>query len=117
VFAWWVYADPGLVSSYFSFVFMYQIFKGTAEDAPITLTFAKSTADAPLSKAITIYSFDNALNIRLAYDGINYEGVIEVPANRHFHLSQRARSAQIYNKTVGVNARFQFIAWYVISDY
>jgi hypothetical protein len=96
---------------------MYQVFKGTAEDAAITLTFAKSTVDAAISKAITVYTFDNAMNVELAYDGTNYEGAIEIPPNQMFHFSQRALTARVYNKTAGVDARFQFIAWYVISDY
>lgn len=115
--AWWLYSDPGLIASYYPFIFMYQVFKGTAEDVAMNLIFAKTTSGPPLSKAITVYGFDNSLYFRLSYDGTNYSSPIEVSPGRFFHFSQAARRAQIYNKTAGLNARFQFIAWYVVSEY
>jgi len=117
LFAWWLYADPGLIASYYPFIFMYQVFKGTAEDAALSLIFSKTTKGPPISKAITMYSFDNSLYFRLSYDGTNYDTPIEVSPGRFFQFSQAARRAQIYNKTAGLNARFEFIAWYVISPY
>jgi hypothetical protein len=117
LFPMWVYADPGLVSSYFPFIFMYQVFKGTAEDAAITLTFAKTTAGPPLSKAISVYAFDNACYIKLSYDGTTYSEPIEIMVGEFFHFSQTARKVQIYNQTAGQISRFQLIAWYVISQY
>lgn len=117
LFAWWLYANPGLIASYYPYIFMYQVFKGIAEDAALNLIFSKSTKGPPLSKAITIYAFDNSLYFRLSYDGTNYDTPIEVTPGRFFYFSQAARRAQIYNKTAGSNARFEFIAWYVISAY
>ena len=117
LFAWWLYADPGLIASYYPFIFMYQVFKGTAEDAAMNLIFAKTTKGPPLSKAISIYAFDNTVYMRLSYDGTNYSSPIEIPSGRFFHFSESARRAQVYNKTAGTNVRFQFIAWYVVSKY
>ena len=96
---------------------MYQVFKGTAENSPLTLTYAKSTTGTPLSKAVSIYAFDNSMYISFSYDGLTYANQIEIPSGRFFHLSVTARSAQVQNKTAGLNARFQVIVWYVISVY
>jgi len=117
LFAWWLYADPGLIASYYPFIFMYQVFRGSAEDSAMNLIFAKTTKGPPLSKAITVYSFDDSLYFRLSYDGTNYSSPVEIPSGRFFHFSESARRAQIYNKTAGTNVRFQFIAWYVVSKY
>ena len=113
----WIYANPGLIASYFPAVFTYQVFKGTAEDSAMTLTFAKTTSGVALSKAITVYGWDNPMYIQLSYDGTNYSGSIEIPTGSFFHFSQTARAAKVYNKTAGNDARFQLIAWYVISKY
>ena len=115
--AWWLYADPGLSASYYPFIFMYQVFKGLAEDAAMNLIFSKTTKGPPLSKAISIYAFDNTIYLRLSYDGTNYSSPIEIPSGRFFYFSESARRAQVYNKTAGTNVRFQFIAWYVVSKY
>ena len=115
--AWWIFADPGFTTSYYPFIFMYQVFKGIAEDAALNLIFAKTTSGPPLSKAVTVYAWDNNLYVRLSYDGVSYSAPIEIPNGRFFYFSQSARRAQIYNKTAGLNARFQFISWYVISPY
>lgn len=117
VFATWVFASPGLVVNYFPWIFMYQVFKGTAEDAAMNLIFAKTTLGPPLSKAITVYAFDNDLYMQLSYDGVNYSEAVEIPSGQFYHFSQTARSARVYNQTAGQDARFQFIAWYVISEY
>ncbi len=112
-----LYASPGLLVNYFPYVFQYQVFKGTAEDSLLTLTFAKSTTGTPLSKAISIYAFDNPMYVELSYDGTNFDNPIEIPAGRFFHFSSAARRARVQNKTIGLDARFQLIVWYLISIY
>lgn len=112
-----LFADPGFVTNYFPFIFMYQVFQGTSEDAALNLIFSKTTGGAAISKAITIYTFDNAMYIELSYDGTNYDDPIEIPAQQFFHFSYAARTARIYNRNVGADATFQFIIWYVISQY
>lgn len=119
LFARWVFADPGLdpMCSYCPFIFMFQVFHGTAEDSYLALTFVKSTADRAISKAITVQSFDNPVTIQLSYDGTNYEAEIDIEGNEYWHKNFSCKGARIKNQTVGLNARFQFIAWYVVSEY
>jgi len=117
VFAW-AFSSPGLIGCYWHFIFMYQVFKGSTEATELTLTFRKSTKGPPLSKAVTIFAVSHAVDISLAYDGVNFSDWINIPPGDYYHFSFSARKAKIRNaEGTSGNTDFIFIAWYIISQY
>ena len=95
----------------------YQTFDSSTSDIPLVLTFVKTTVAAPLSKAISVYAFDNNLLLELSIDGTNFDNPIEISSQVTYYLNASARAARVRNKTVGLNTRFQLTAWYIISPY
>lgn len=89
-------------------------YTGNAPDAyGAQISFAKRT------KQVDITAWDNDLEFSASYNGeeSHFEGDIKVPAGVTLPTALTCEAVKVRNRVAGQVARYQIVAWYIVSEY